>query len=89
MTPELVIELFRGALLTALTLSAPFLLTALVTGLTVSVLQTATGVQEQTLSLVIKIGAVALVFFTLMPWLLETASHFAVDYFTGAANLAR
>ncbi|MCA8922010.1 MAG: flagellar biosynthetic protein FliQ [Planctomycetes bacterium] len=89
MTPELVVELFRSALLTALTLSAPFLLTALVTGLTVSVLQTATGVQEQTLGLVPKIAAVALVFFALMPWLLDVASRFAIEFFTGAAALAR
>ncbi len=59
-------DLLRDTIWTSLVLSAPVLLTALVTGLVISVFQAATQVNEQTLSFVPKIvltlGVFALTF---------------------------
>lgn len=89
MTPMMVQELVRVALLTALTLAAPLLGVALTTGITVSVLQTATGVQEQTLSFVPKAIAIGLTFFLLLPWFIDVATGFSVHLFTQSALLAK
>lgn len=77
MSPEMAIDLARATLVTALLLATPLLASALVVGLVVSVLQTATGIQEQTLSFVPKLLAVGGVFLLALPWLLDVAQGFA------------
>ena len=62
---EIAVDIGRAAVLTAIKLAAPFLLTALAVGVIVSIIQAATQIQEQTLVFVPKILAmmVALYFF--------------------------
>ena len=60
MTPEFVIDLGREAVVTALMVAAPLLLSGLLVGLLVSILQATTQIQEVTLSFVPKILAVML-----------------------------
>ncbi len=59
-----IVSLMRGGILEVLMLAGPILLVALIVGLTVSILQAATSIQEQTLTFVPKIlsilGALAL-----------------------------
>ncbi|RMG18548.1 MAG: EscS/YscS/HrcS family type III secretion system export apparatus protein [Planctomycetota bacterium] len=88
MSPETVLELFRVALIAALTLAAPVLGVALLVGLTVSIAQTITGVQEQTLSFVPKFLAVGAVGYFLLPWYLDVATGFATRLIQWAAQLA-
>lgn len=76
MTYELVVQLARQAVLTAFWLSAPLLAVALAVGLTVSIIQTVTQVQEQTVAFVLKLFAVGLVLFVLLPWTLSVAVGF-------------
>jgi flagellar biosynthetic protein FliQ len=61
-----VVDLARDLLLTALLISAPMLLAGLVVGVCVSLFQALTSVQEQTLSLVPKMLAVAVVMLLLL-----------------------
>ncbi len=75
----MVFELLNHMLLASLKISAPVLLTALVVGVAISVVQAATQVQEMTLSYVPKIVAIALVMALLGPWMLHTM----VNYSTG------
>jgi len=55
----IVYDLWRGALMTIVTVAAPFVILALVVGLTMSIVQAATQLQENVLSFVPKIVALA------------------------------
>ncbi len=77
MTYELVVQLSRQAVLTAFFLSAPLLTVALGVGLTVSIIQTVTQIQEQTVAFVLKLFAVGAVMFVMLPWSLSIAVGFA------------
>ncbi|MDR3299561.1 MAG: flagellar biosynthesis protein FliQ [Candidatus Accumulibacter sp.] len=71
MTPETVIALGRQAVEVALMLSGPMLLTALVTGLTVSVFQAATQINEATLSFIPKLIGTFTMLILAGPWMLQ------------------
>lgn len=60
MTQTMVLDVVRQGFLTIIVVSLPVLLTSMVVGLVVSVLQAVTQVQEQTLSFVPKLIAVML-----------------------------
>ncbi len=76
MTPESVMTLGTEAMKIALVLSAPLLLTALICGLVISLLQAATQINEMTLSFIPKILAVATTVIIAGPWMLTIM----VDY---------
>ena len=69
MTPEIVMNLVRQALEITILVSAPLLLTALVTGLLVSVFQAATQINEMTLSFIPKLLAIFLALVLAGPWM--------------------
>ncbi|KGD81394.1 flagellar biosynthetic protein FliQ [Pantoea sp. PNA 14-12] len=71
MTPESVMVMGQEAMRVALLLAAPMLLAALVSGLLVSLLQAATQINEQTLSFIPKIIAVAATGVVAGPWMLN------------------
>ena len=78
-TVEAVTDIARDAIYTMIITSAPLLLVSLIVGLIVSIFQTVTSIQEQTLTFVPKILAV---FITLMiggSWMLNNMSGFMVD----------
>ena len=70
------IELTRQALVTAVVLGAPVLGIALVVSLVVGLIQAMTQVQDQTVTFVPKMLAIALVVAACLPWALE----YLVDY---------
>ncbi len=70
MTIDLVIEIYREMLRTAALVSAPILGVAMAIGLTISLLQTVTSIQEQTLTFVPKIIGIALTVGIGLPWIL-------------------
>jgi len=78
---SLVVDLARNAIVTALLLSAPLLLVALATGLVISVVQAVTQIQEQTLSFVPKLFAVAAAFLIALPWMLQIMVRYTVELF--------
>jgi len=71
-----VIDVMRSAILMILKVSAPLLLMALIVGLTVSIFQTTTSIQEQTLAFVPKIVAVFLSLIIFGPWMMTTLMEF-------------
>mgnify|MGYP002633957741 CR=1 FL=1 len=75
--------IFMGqqALQTALTLAAPLLLTALIVGTTVSILQSVTQVQEMTLVFVPKMLGVMIVFALAGAWMLQMMVGFGTEMF--------
>lgn len=86
MTSETIISLAERSVTVILLTSGPLLLVALITGLSVSIFQATTQIQEQTLAFVPKIVAVlvGIVFFG--SWMLATVTNFASDIFE---NLVR
>lgn len=71
MTVEVVTDIAREALYLIIKCSAPLLLISLVVGLIVSIFQTATSIQEQTLTFVPKIVCVFLGMMVLGHWILN------------------
>jgi len=71
------IETFKIALLLAL----PGLLTGMFIGLSVSIFQATTQINEQTLSFIPKIIGVIIVIILTMPWMLNSVIDFATNTF--------
>ncbi len=76
MTQELAIQIVRETLLTAVILAAPMLITGLLVGLTISIVQSATQINEMTLTFIPKILAVVTVMILSMPFLMNRAIQF-------------
>ena len=79
----LAVEAARKALVVALELSAPVLGVGMLVGLIVSVVQAATQIQDQTLSFVPKILAMATALFLLLPWLLQVMTGYLEEALLG------
>ena len=89
MNIEQAIEILRGLITTVLVVIAPILIVAVVVGLIVSLIQSATSIQEQTLSFVPKLIAVALVLVLAAPWMLRNLMQFTTSHLTRMAEVAR
>ena len=79
------IELAKATLMTSLILVAPVLVVAMVIGIVVSLFQTMTSLQEQTLALVPKMLAVVATLILLMPWIPAKLRDFARGLFENLA----
>ncbi len=82
MNEVVIIDIARQAVFLVLKASAPMLLTSLVVGLTVSILQTVTSIQEQTLTFVPKLVAVFLVMILAGSWILNSLKEYMVGLFS-------
>ena len=71
-----ILDVAREAFMTIIITSAPPLLVSLVIGLIVSIFQTVTSIQEQTLTFVPKIVAVFLTLMLLGGWMLDKMGDF-------------
>jgi len=81
MTDSSVIDIAVQAILLATKLSAPILLVTLAIGLGVGLLQSATQIQEQTLTFVPKLAGVALVILIGGHWMLAEVTGFTENLF--------
>jgi flagellar biosynthesis protein FliQ len=77
MTLEAVTEITRNMLLTALLVASPVLVTALVVGLFVSIMQAITQIHEMTLTFIPKILSIVTMLLILIPWILQTLVTYA------------
>ncbi len=73
-----VVEIGRDLLVTVMWLAGPPVFISLIVGLAVSIFQTVTSVQEQTLSFAPRIVAVGVVLVVALPWMLTLASSFTM-----------
>lgn len=80
---DLAVDAGREALFLAVKLSLPLLLSGLVVGAVISLLQAATQVQEQTLNQVPKMFAIAAVAFLTLPWMLAALAEYTTVLVTG------
>jgi flagellar biosynthetic protein FliQ len=78
MTPDQTTEMLQSVLREAILIAGPILLAAGVTSLVISLLQTLTSIQDQTLSIVPRLLVVAIVVIVGMPWFLRRLMGFTV-----------
>ena len=76
MTPDMVAELLRQLMKEALILAAPLLVAAAPLSFVLSLIQTLTSLQEQSLTSVPRLAAVAVILLVGMPWFLERMASY-------------
>lgn len=79
---EMLLDLAKSTLMTALMICAPALLVGMCVGLMISLFQTVTSLQEQTLTIVPKMLAVLTTIVVLMPWILGTLYEYTTTLFS-------
>ena len=87
MTDVLMIQMLREALMITLVVSAPLLGIGMIVGLIISIFQTTTSIQEQTLTFVPKIVAifVAIIFFA--GWMISMLTDYTRKIFMMISTL--
>jgi len=84
MGPDQTVEMMRRMLVEAMVLSAPLLISASMISLLVSLVQTLTGIQEQTLTAVPRLVVVFVVAMISLPWtihrLVAFTLHLLLDF---------
>ena len=89
MTPEFVVGFARQAIELTLMVSLPMLGVGLAVGLTVSIFQAATQIQEQTLSFIPKIVSMFLALLIAFPWIMNKLVTFTSEVFMNIPNYIR
>nr|WP_302595215.1 flagellar biosynthesis protein FliQ [uncultured Cellulosilyticum sp.] len=79
---QLVLDIMRETMLMIIKASLPLLLTGLLIGLIISIFQTATSIQEQTLSFVPKIIGVFLALILFGPWIMNILETYTIRMFS-------
>lgn len=79
MSIDVVTQMASQALFVIIKTATPVLLVSLVVGLAISVFQTVTSIQEQTLTFVPKILSIFLTLMLLGHWMLNNMTTFMVD----------
>ena len=80
-----VLDMTQGAFFTVITTAAPILMVSLVVGLAISIFQTVTSIQEQTLTFVPKILASFASMMLLGSWMLDNMSNFMISVWNNFA----
>jgi len=75
-TPQFVVHLGKEAIFLMLMISAPMLVSGLLVGLAVSIMQAVTQVHEVTLTFIPKILAVSLALMIALPWMMQKMLDF-------------
>ena len=79
MSPTMALEVVQRAAMLGLLMASPLLVTALVVGVAISLLQAVTQIQEQTLTFIPKLVAVAGVLVLTLPWIMRGLVEFLVQ----------
>jgi flagellar biosynthesis protein FliQ len=87
MSHVLVVDLARNMIMTALLIASPMLVVALAVGLVVSIIQAVTQIQEQTLSFVPKLVAVAVRFIIALPWIIQIMVKYTSELFRSLPSM--
>jgi flagellar biosynthesis protein FliQ len=89
MTPELVVDVIRQALLTAFWLSAPLLVTGFCVGIAISLLQILTSIQDTGFNTIPRLLAFLGVLLVSMPWMLRQLVTYTGAMFGDLSRYAR
>ena len=89
MNVESAIELLRSLITVSLTLVGPILMVAMGVGITVSLVQAVTSIQEQTLTFVPKLLAVATLLVVAAPWMIRQLMEFTIACFSRLPEMVK
>lgn len=89
MNVELAIDLLHQLIITAIICVSPFLLLIMIVGIIISLLQTITSIQEQSLSFVPKLLLSILLLWLLSHWLFRQIIEFTVLLLERAGELIK
>ncbi len=89
MTPEFVVGFAREAIEVALLIALPMLGVGLFVGVTVSILQAATQIQEMTLSFIPKIISIFVALLLAFPWIMDKLVTYTREIFLNFPNYIR
>jgi flagellar biosynthetic protein FliQ len=76
MTPDMVSELLRQLMKESMIVAAPILIAAVLLSFVLSLFQTLTSLQEQSLTGVPRLAAVAMILLVGMPWFLNRLANY-------------
>ena len=79
MTVQMTVDIGQLALMTFLKVAGPMLLASIIVGVTVSLFQSMTQINEITLTFVPKIVTVLVTTVFFLPWIVSTLSKFALE----------
>jgi flagellar biosynthetic protein FliQ len=89
MTQQTVLDIGWNTIWVMIKVSSPALLATLVMGLLVSIFQAATQINEQTLSFIPKILAMAAAMIICGPWVLRVMMNFTINLIRDIPNIVR
>jgi flagellar biosynthetic protein FliQ len=87
MNTDTVVQLGQDAMQLSLTVALPMLLAGLGVGLIVSIFQAVTQIQEQTLTFIPKVLALAAVLVILGPWMMNQVIAYTTDLWSSIPNM--
>ncbi|HEU4976375.1 MAG TPA: flagellar biosynthesis protein FliQ [Baekduia sp.] len=87
MDQDVVVSLATQAMSLALKVSLPLLLVGLVVGVVISIIQAVTSIQEQTLSFIPKVLAMAAVLVVGGPWMLNQLLSYTAELWSSIPNM--
>jgi flagellar biosynthesis protein FliQ len=76
MTPQMALDLAYGAIILAAKLSAPVLISTMIIGVVVNILQTVLSIKDMSMSFIPKIAGAAVVMGFAMPWAVNLMSAY-------------
>lgn len=89
MDAGVVIDIAREVIWTVVKVAAPLLLVSLIIGLVISIFQTITSIQEQTLTFIPKFIAIMLVLLLCGGWMMENVTELFVDLMSRIPDLIK
>ena len=89
MNVEGAIDLLRSLITISLSLIGPILIVAMSVGVAVSLVQAVTSIQEQTLTFVPKLLAVAMLLIFAAPWMIRQLMEFTIACFSRLPEMVK
>lgn len=89
MTIEMAVDLFRITVTESIVLVGPILATAVAVGVGISLFQSITSIQDQTLTFVPKLVAVSAVLIVSAPWIIRSLMEFTVNMVGQMSQMGR
>ena len=81
MTQDMILEVFRQAMIVAIKIAGPLLIISMCVGLVIAVFQAATQIHEQTLTFVPKAATITILLMLLSPNMINTVTAFVKNIF--------
>lgn len=89
MTEQTVIDIAGKAIVVAMEIAAPALISTLLVGLLISIIQAATQINEQTLTFIPKIIVLSIALALAGPWIIQTMMDFTIGIMTSIPEVTR